>query len=319
MKKENSLNVLHEKLKMLQNSEMDTLKDLKKLLLAELEAEVATRKQQIELIEKLIKNKTKIEKYMNLFANFFYSFKKGIIYSMNSVTMLILAPLSFVFWFSFGYYFLFKSERFKSYLKINPKRKLIFLGFWVILIVVIIFGVFKTYVDFSLKSKLKYLLILGLSSPLFLISCIDPYTEVRKNITETLLPKGSKSSVNTQGKEQDKTEQTISVPGSELNQTYSEIINDSLLGFNGIKKNPKIPQNLYSRDKNYVTEIGDASFIPSPIINMVYQITDFIINHYLFMLEDSNIKAGSSNFKDEYYRRLSYLEEKLKKYTWENL
>ncbi|MCN0158014.1 hypothetical protein Q4504_01540 [Mesomycoplasma ovipneumoniae] len=59
MKKENSLNVLHEKLKMLQNSEMDTLKDLKKLLLAELEAEVATRKQQIELIEKLIKNKQK--------------------------------------------------------------------------------------------------------------------------------------------------------------------------------------------------------------------------------------------------------------------
>ncbi|MEG7279927.1 hypothetical protein V6B68_00440 [Mesomycoplasma ovipneumoniae str. Black Butte] len=59
MKKENSLNVLHEKLKMLQNSDMDTLKDLKKLLLAELEAEVATRKQQIELIEKLIKNKQK--------------------------------------------------------------------------------------------------------------------------------------------------------------------------------------------------------------------------------------------------------------------
>ncbi|MFU0909117.1 hypothetical protein [Mesomycoplasma ovipneumoniae] len=59
MKKENSLNVLHEKLKILQNSEMDTLKDLKKLLLAELEAEVATRKQQIELIEKLIKNKQK--------------------------------------------------------------------------------------------------------------------------------------------------------------------------------------------------------------------------------------------------------------------
>ncbi|WP_069096900.1 hypothetical protein [Mesomycoplasma ovipneumoniae] len=59
MKKENSLNVLHEKLKMLQNSETDTLKDLKKLLLAELETEVATRKQQIELIDKLIKNKQK--------------------------------------------------------------------------------------------------------------------------------------------------------------------------------------------------------------------------------------------------------------------
>ncbi|MDW2923679.1 hypothetical protein [Mesomycoplasma ovipneumoniae] len=172
---------------------------------------------------------------------------------------------------------------------------------------------------FSLKSKLKYLLILGLSSPLFLISCIDPYTEVRKNITETLLPKGSKSSVNTQGKEQDKTEQTISVPGSELNQTYSEVINDSLLGFNGIKKNPKNPQNLYSRDKNYVTEIGDASFISSP--NNKYGLSNywFYYKSLPFMLEDSNIKAGSSNFKDEYYKRLSYLEEKLKKYTWENL
>ncbi|MHA0312375.1 hypothetical protein ACXYWI_03810, partial [Mesomycoplasma ovipneumoniae] len=139
---------------------------------------------------------------------------------------------------------------------------------------------------FSLKSKLKYLLILGLSSPLFLISCIDPYTEVRKNITETLLPKGSKSSVNTQGKEQDKTEQTISVPGSELNQTYSEIINDSLLGFNGIKKNPKSPQNLYSKDKNYVTEIGDASFISSP--NNKYGLSNywFYYKSLPFMLED---------------------------------
>ncbi|WP_341495000.1 hypothetical protein [Mesomycoplasma ovipneumoniae] len=59
MKKENNLSVLQEKLKILQSSETETLKDLKKLLLTELEAEVATRKQQIELIDKLIKNKEK--------------------------------------------------------------------------------------------------------------------------------------------------------------------------------------------------------------------------------------------------------------------
>ncbi|MDW2910185.1 hypothetical protein R7X12_01060 [Mesomycoplasma ovipneumoniae] len=59
MKKENNLSVLQEKLKILQSSQMDTLKDLKKLLIAELEAEIATRKQQIELIDKLIKNKEK--------------------------------------------------------------------------------------------------------------------------------------------------------------------------------------------------------------------------------------------------------------------
>ncbi|ASU14195.1 hypothetical protein CIB43_00284 [Mesomycoplasma hyopneumoniae] len=59
MKKENNLNVLQEKLKILQGSEIQTLKDLKKLLLSDLDAEIAIRKQQIELIDKLIKNKEK--------------------------------------------------------------------------------------------------------------------------------------------------------------------------------------------------------------------------------------------------------------------
>ncbi|WP_337902195.1 hypothetical protein [Mesomycoplasma ovipneumoniae] len=59
MKKENNLSVLQEKLKILQSSDTQILKDLKKLLLTELEAEVTTRKQQIELIDKLIKNKEK--------------------------------------------------------------------------------------------------------------------------------------------------------------------------------------------------------------------------------------------------------------------
>ncbi|MHA0312353.1 hypothetical protein ACXYWI_03700 [Mesomycoplasma ovipneumoniae] len=59
MKKDNSINVLHEKLKILQGSDTETLRNLKKLLLDELDAEVATRKQQIELIDKLLKNKQK--------------------------------------------------------------------------------------------------------------------------------------------------------------------------------------------------------------------------------------------------------------------
>ncbi len=59
MKKDNSINVLHEKLKILQGSDTETLKNLKKLLLDELEAEVTTRKQQIELIDKILKNKQK--------------------------------------------------------------------------------------------------------------------------------------------------------------------------------------------------------------------------------------------------------------------
>ncbi|WP_044284384.1 hypothetical protein [Mesomycoplasma ovipneumoniae] len=59
MKKENNLSVLQQKLKILQSSDTQILKDLKKLLLTELEAEVTTRKQQIELIDKLLKNKEK--------------------------------------------------------------------------------------------------------------------------------------------------------------------------------------------------------------------------------------------------------------------
>ncbi|WP_341488347.1 hypothetical protein [Mesomycoplasma ovipneumoniae] len=59
MKKDNTINVLHEKLKILQGSDTETLRNLKKLLLDELDAEVATRKQQIEVIDKLLKNKQK--------------------------------------------------------------------------------------------------------------------------------------------------------------------------------------------------------------------------------------------------------------------
>ncbi|XBE78401.1 hypothetical protein VQY16_01205 [Mesomycoplasma ovipneumoniae] len=59
MKKENNLSVLQEKLKILQSSDVQVLKDLKKLLVDELEAEVTIRKQQIELIDKLVKNKEK--------------------------------------------------------------------------------------------------------------------------------------------------------------------------------------------------------------------------------------------------------------------
>ncbi|MXR09986.1 hypothetical protein B5M19_02490 [Mesomycoplasma hyopneumoniae] len=67
---------------------------------------------------------------------------------MESIGMLILSPISLIFWLSFGYCFLFKSDRFRKYLNTNPKRRLIFLGFWVILIAVIIFGVIWTYVNF---------------------------------------------------------------------------------------------------------------------------------------------------------------------------
>lgn len=171
----------------------------------------------------------------------------------------------------------------------------------------------------KLKSKIKYLLIFGLSSPLFLISCIDPYTEVRKSMTESLLPRGSKSSVNSQVKKQDKNQQTKKVLGSELESTYSDIINDSVLGLNGYKKNPKSPQNLYSKEKNYLTEIGDASFIPSP--DNKYGLSNywFYYKSLPFMLEKDNIRKGSTNFKDEYLKKVSYLEEKIKKYLWENL
>ena len=59
--KDNTKNVsiLHEKLKVLQTADLETLKELKIVLVAEMEVEILTRKQQIELIDKLIKNKEK--------------------------------------------------------------------------------------------------------------------------------------------------------------------------------------------------------------------------------------------------------------------
>lgn len=60
-KKENTKNVssLHEKLKVLQTADLETLKELKIALVAELDVEILTRKQQIDLIDRLIKNKEK--------------------------------------------------------------------------------------------------------------------------------------------------------------------------------------------------------------------------------------------------------------------
>ncbi|WP_230861176.1 hypothetical protein [Mycoplasma sp. 'Moose RK'] len=137
-------------------------------------------------------------------------------------------------------------------------------------------------------------------------------------MTDSLLPRGAKSSINSQGEKQDK-KQTEKVLGSELESTYSDIINDSFLGLNGYKKNPKTPQNLYSQSKNYLTEIGDASFIPSP--NNKYGLSNywFYYKSLDFMLEKENVKKGTTNFKDQYLKKVSYLEEKIKKYLWENL
>lgn len=63
IKKEDNVHILHEKLKILQSSNVEILKELKKNLLLELEGEIITRKQQIELIDKLIKNKEKQKEF----------------------------------------------------------------------------------------------------------------------------------------------------------------------------------------------------------------------------------------------------------------
>ncbi|AAV27608.1 hypothetical protein [Mesomycoplasma hyopneumoniae] len=58
--KEKLIETLQENLKILQNSDLEKLEELKNTLLSELKQEILTRKQQIQLVENLIKNK-KIE------------------------------------------------------------------------------------------------------------------------------------------------------------------------------------------------------------------------------------------------------------------
>ncbi|VEU66810.1 Uncharacterised protein (plasmid) [Mesomycoplasma conjunctivae] len=92
--------------------------------------------------------------------------------------------------------------------------------------------------------------------PFAFVSCIEPYVEIRKEINRQLLPQ-SRPEVNLNNTDEP-SKSNIADPTIE--DVSNNLVNNSRLSLNGRKKNPKIPQNKFNPDKNYLTEFKDASF-----------------------------------------------------------
>nr|WP_318026024.1 hypothetical protein [Mesomycoplasma hyopneumoniae] len=163
--------------------------------------------------------------------------------------------------------------------------------------------------------KQKKLLLLTASFPLvsaLFISCFQPYQEIQKSISKSLVP----VSKNTEEK---------NIPSPSWNsldstiQENSEIITNSVLGFNGQKKNPTSPKNQFELDKNYTEEIPNASFLPENGGTGRYGLLPY---WYFFRsipkyLENKGFSSYQYN-RDEYVKRLDYFYEKLREYLSRN-
>lgn len=171
------------------------------------------------------------------------------------------------------------------------------------------------YLIYKKVKKQKKLLLLTASFPLvsaLFISCFQPYQEIQKSISKSLVP----VSKNTEEK---------NIPSPSRNsldstiQENSEIITNSVLGFNGQKKNPTSPKNQFELDKNYTEEIPNASFLPENGGTGRYGLLPY---WYFFRsipkyLENKGFSSYQYN-RDEYVKRLDYFYEKLREYLSRN-
>ncbi|QBY87621.1 hypothetical protein [Mesomycoplasma hyopneumoniae] len=171
------------------------------------------------------------------------------------------------------------------------------------------------YLIYKKVKKQKKLLLLTASFPLvsaLFISCFQPYQEIQKSISKSLVP----VSKNTEEK---------NIPSPSWNsldstiQENSEIITNSVLGFNGQKKNPTSPKNQFELDKNYTEEIPNASFLPENGGTGRYGLLPY---WYFFRsipkyLENKGFSSYQYN-RDEYVKRLDYFYEKLREYLSRN-
>ncbi|MDF9627398.1 hypothetical protein Q4497_00455 [Mesomycoplasma ovipneumoniae] len=155
------------------------------------------------------------------------------------------------------------------------------------------------------KQKILLLTTSFLALPTLLVSCSDPLQE---HLQE--LEKISKSIASDISKSIGSAKKTI--PISEQN---SEIIYNSVLGFNGQKKNPKVAKNRFDVTKHYTKEIPEASFISGKGGTGKYGLLPY---WYFFKsipkyLENKGFGGNKYN-KEEYLKRLDYFSEKISDY-----
>ncbi|WP_337902586.1 hypothetical protein [Mesomycoplasma ovipneumoniae] len=155
------------------------------------------------------------------------------------------------------------------------------------------------------KNKVLLLSTSFLSLPTLLISCIHPYQEIQKQISKSLVPLQGNYNPKTADPEK----------GSPILEENSEIISNSVLGFNGQKKNPKETKNRFDVAKNYTEEIVDASFLSGKYGLLPYWYYLQSIPKYL---ENKGFGTRQYN-KEQYVKRLEYFYNKIRKYRNDNL
>ncbi|WP_341495337.1 hypothetical protein [Mesomycoplasma ovipneumoniae] len=156
------------------------------------------------------------------------------------------------------------------------------------------------------KNKVLLLSTSFLALPTLLISCIHPYQELQKHISKSLVPDKGNYNPKTANPEK----------GSPILEENSEIISNSVLGFNGQKKNPKEAKNRFDVTKNYTEEIPDASFLSGKYGLLPYWYYLQSIPKYL---EKNNYIINNKYNKEEYLKRLEYFYTKIRDYRNRNL
>ncbi|MFU0909343.1 hypothetical protein [Mesomycoplasma ovipneumoniae] len=184
------------------------------------------------------------------------------------------------------------------------------------------------------KQKILLLTTSFLALPTLIVSCSDPLQEhlqelekisksIVSDISKSIASDISKSIVdveknnNPKNTSPEKTNPEKTIPISEQN---SEIISNSVLGFNGQKKNPKVAKNRFDVTKHYTEEIPEASFVRGKGGTGKYGLLPY---WYFFKsipkyLENKGFGANKYN-KEEYLNRLEYFREKIWAYSDRNL
>ncbi|MDW2919089.1 hypothetical protein R7X12_01030 [Mesomycoplasma ovipneumoniae] len=155
------------------------------------------------------------------------------------------------------------------------------------------------------RNKVLLLSTSFLSLPTLLISCIHPYQEFQKQISKSLVPPQGSYNPKTANPEK----------GSPILEENSEIISNSVLGFNGQKKNPKEAKNRFDVTKNYTEEIQDASFLNGKYGLLPYW---YFLQSIPKYLENKGFGTRQYN-KEEYLKRLEYFYGKIREYFNRNL
>ncbi|EXU60944.1 hypothetical protein [Mesomycoplasma ovipneumoniae] len=160
------------------------------------------------------------------------------------------------------------------------------------------------------KNKVLLLSTSFLSLPTLLISCIHPYQELQKHISKSLVP--DKGDYNPKTADPEK--------GSPILEENSEIISNSVLGFNGQNKNPKVAKNRFDVAKNYTEEIPEASFVSGKAGTGKYGLLPYwyFLQSIPKYLENKGFGARRYN-KEEYLKRLDYFYKKIREYFNRNL